>query len=142
MKSFVKSFAPTVMAAAMLLTCATPSAFAEEPAVQTNPTTIAAHPNNTMSPTKTVYPIGTKTFYKVSGSVITYADRDEGGYKAISSAYVKGNPYNTSGKSYGMYVTTNGAVHYIDLDLCRLDAGVYDKDKIRLPGMDVRRKYG
>lgn len=125
MKSIAKTFAPTVLAAAMLLTCAVPSAFAEGTAVQTNPTTITAHPNNTMSPTKTVYPIGTKTFYKVSGPVVTFADRDEGGYKAIPSAYVKGSPYNTSGKSYGMYVTTDGAVHYIDLDLCRLDAGVY-----------------
>ena len=103
---------------------ATPAAFAAEPS--TSPETISAHPDNTMSPTKTVYPIGSKTFYKVTGNQVSFADRDDGtGYIAVPSAYITGSEYNKDGVEYGMYVTNDGKVHVVDLTLCRNDGGTY-----------------
>lgn len=125
MKKFSKRVLPVVMACLMLVTSAVP-AFAATPVDQTSPTTIATHPSDTMSPTKTVYPIGTKSFYKVDGTVVSYADQDDGtGYVAIPSAFIFGSEYNTDGKEYGMYVTNDGAVHFVDMSLCHEDGGVY-----------------
>lgn len=113
-----------VLTAVMALSTAAVPAFAA-PANQTSPTTIANHPTDTMSPTKTVYPIGTKSYYKVVGTQVIYADREEdAGYTAVPSAYISGSSYN-DGHNYGMYVTNDGAVHFVDLTLCHEDGGVY-----------------
>lgn len=119
-----KKFAALALVAVVSATCIAPAAFAAEPF--TAPTSISAHPNNTMSPTKTVYPIGTKTFYKVSGTQVSFADRDDGtGYIAVPSAYISGSEYNPDNTAYGMYVTNDGTVHFVDLSLCAEDNGTY-----------------
>lgn len=112
------------LAAVMAVSSMAMPVLAEAP--QTSPTAIADHPSDTMSPTKTVYPIGTKSFYKVEGTAVRYADRDDGtGWTAVPSAYIQGGEYNKDGKDYGMYVTNDGKVHFVDLGLCELKDGVY-----------------
>lgn len=121
-----KKLAALAIATIVSATGIAPAAFAAEPFTAPNPSAVVAHPNNTMSPTKTVYPIGTKTFYKVTGTQVSYADRDDGtGYIAVPSAYISGSEYNPDNIAYGMYVTNDGSVHFVDLSLCAEDNGTY-----------------
>lgn len=124
--------ASAVMAAAMAFSFSAVPAFAADDMTEPNPV-IVAHPEDTMSPTKTVTAIGTKTFYKIdtaTGAVV-YADRDDGSgdWKAVPSSYIDGSEYNKGNKHYGMYVTGTGAdtaVNFVLLDECHQDdAGVY-----------------
>ena len=121
-KITLKKVLPVFMAVLMLAGCFATSAFAAE---STNPATIVEHPENTMSPTVTVYPIGTHAFYKVSGKTVTYADQAGEGYIAVPSAYISGSSYNVGNVAYGMYVTGSGSVHYVDLSVCYEKSGVY-----------------
>ena len=130
-RNVILTAATSVMALAMAFGTAAP-AFAAEDMVEPNPV-VAAHPDTTMQPTKTVTAIGSKTFYKVdtaTGTVV-YADRDDGSgdWIAVPSSYIDNSPYNTDNAHYGMYVTGTGAdtqVHYVLLADCHQDdAGVY-----------------
>lgn len=130
-RNVILSAATGVMALAMAFGTAVP-AFAAEDMVEPNPV-VAAHPDTTMQPTKTVTPIGSKTFYKVDAATgtVVYADRDDGSgdWTAVPSSYIDNSPYNTDNAHYGMYVTGTGAdtqVHYVLLTNCHQDdAGVY-----------------
>lgn len=91
-----------------------------------------AHPENTMNPTKTVYPIGDKSFYKITGDPMSgfnviYADRNlDGTYSEVPSAFIKGSEYNQGNLDYGMYVTDDGEFHVVALQECHLeDDGSY-----------------
>lgn len=109
-------FLPLMLALCLLLSCMAPAAFADD----------LTHPADPMAPVKTVYPIGTETFYKVNGTVVTYADGDDGsGWTAVPSALISGSEYNTAGIAYGLYVTDDGAVHSVDLALCHQDGDAY-----------------
>lgn len=93
------------------------------------------HPDDTMKPTKKVFPIGAKAFYKITGNkesgwTVVYADRDlDGTYTAVPSAFIKGSEYNVGNIDYGMYVTDDGddgKFHVVALDECHLeDDGSY-----------------
>lgn len=95
-------------------------------------TSITAHPDNTMSPTKIVTVIGKSTFYHINGDKVEYADRDNGeqenGHRkwtAVPSAYIEGSEYNVGNVKYGMYVA-GGKVHFVELSRCKEDgAGGY-----------------
>lgn len=118
-KTNFKRFLSVTLAVVMLAGCLATGAFAAE--IKAAP--VVPHPESTMSPTVNVYPIETHTFYKVTGTVVTYADRDDGtGWTAIPSAFLAASEHNTNGIAYGMYVTSDGAVHYVDMTLC------YEKD--------------
>ena len=86
----------------------------------------AQHPENTMNPTMKVSPIGTKSFYKVNedGKTVDFSDKDEVGYTAVPSAYIKNGQAN-DGTDYGMYVTKDGEVHFVALTECHNDGGDY-----------------
>ena len=85
---------------------------------------IAEHPGASdgttgMEPVKKVTVIGTHSFFKIDadGETVIYADKDEEGFEAVPSAYIKGSSYNEGDISYGMYVA-NGKVHFVDLGIC------------------------
>lgn len=106
--------------------------YAAEDTAEPNPV-VAAHPDTTMQPTKTVTPIGSKTFYKIDAATgtVVYADRDDGSgeWIAVPSRCIDNSPYNTDNAHYGMYITGTGAdtqVHYVLLADCHQDdAGAY-----------------
>lgn len=127
-KKQAKNVAVSMMAMAMAMGSVCVPAMAADDMTEPNPV-IEDHPDDTMSPTKIVTPIGTHSFYKVEGDHIVYADRDDGSeddkgkrvWHAIPSAYITGSEYNKTGYAYGMYVTTNGKVHYVNLADCHKD---------------------
>ena len=103
-RNVILTAATGVMALAMAFGTAAP-AFAAEDMVEPNPI-VAAHPDTTMQPTKTVTAIGSKTFYKVDTSTgtVVYADRDDGSgdWVAVPSSYIDNSPYNTDNAHYGI----------------------------------------
>lgn len=117
MKNFKRAMS-CAMAVAMALSCAAVPAFAAEDRTEPNPV-IEAHPDDGMSPTKVVTPIGQKTFYKISGDRVIYTDRDDGtGWEAVPSQYIKGSEYNVGNVDYGIYATSDGEVHFVALSDC------------------------
>ena len=120
-----------VMALAIAFGTAAP-VYAAEDTAEPNPV-VAAHPDTTMQPTKTVTPIGSKTFYKIDAATgtVVCADRDDGSgeWIAVPSRCIDNSPYNTDNAHYGMYITGTGAdtqVHYVLLADCHQhDAGAY-----------------
>ena len=128
-KKQAKRVAVGFMSAAMAMSAVCVPAMAADDMTEPNPV-IEEHPDDTMSPTVIVTPIGKHTFYKIVGDHIEYADRDNGDttdsgervWNAVPSAYILDSGYNIGNVAYGMYVTTNGKVHYVDLNACHKDA--------------------
>ena len=127
-KNQAKRIAVGMMSAAMAMSTVCVPAMAADDMAEPNPV-VDEHPDDTMFPTKIVTPIGTHSFYKIAGDHIEYADRDDGSqeggkrvWNASPSAYITGSSYNKTDLAYGMYVTTNGKVHYVDLNDCHKDA--------------------
>ncbi len=73
-----------------------------------------------MQGSKKVYPVGSRSFYRVTSSgTVEFADRDDGsGWIAVPSAYIKGSSYNKDDISYGVYLTAGQQLHFVDLSLC------------------------
>lgn len=97
----------------------------------------------TMQPTKQVYSIGSKAFYKIQGDAATgfsvvFADREEDpDYKAVPSAYIQGSEFNKGNASYGIYVTQDNKVHFINIEDCAFDGTNYFYDHATTDGAVV-----
>lgn len=82
------------------------------------------HPEDVMQPAKTVYAIGTQSYYKLEadGSIV-FADREEDAdYEAVPSAYIEGSSYNKENTAYGFYLTLDGKLHVVALSVCVAEA--------------------
>lgn len=121
-----------MMSMAMAMSAVCVPAMAAEDMTEPNPV-VEEHPEDTMSPTKIVTPIGKSTFYKIDGDRVAYANRDDGSvgsdgkrmWNAVPSAYIKDSEYNKGNVEYGMYVA-GGKVHFVELSACHNDgAGNY-----------------
>lgn len=126
-KNQFKRISACIMAVAVAVSCSAIPAFAQEDTVPVSDNVVDAHPDDTMNPTKEVYPIGSKSFYKIDGDAIVYADRElDDTYVAVPSAYIKGSSYNEGDVDYGMYLTSDGKVHFVALSECHDDGdGTY-----------------
>ena len=90
-----------MMSMAMAMSAVCVPAMAAEDMTEPNPV-VEEHPEDTMSPTKIVTPIGKSTFYKIDGDRVAYANRDDGSvgsdgkrmWNAVPSAYIKDSEYN------------------------------------------------
>ena len=118
MKKRFQRILACAMSLALAISCVSVSAFAMDDMEEPNPV-ITEHPDDTMSPTKVVTPIGNKAFYKIDGDAVIYADRDDGtGWTAVPSSYIKGSSYNVGDVDYGMYVVNTTEVRFVALSEC------------------------
>lgn len=80
-----------------------------------------------MNPTKQVFPIGSKAYFKIIGDAQTgfeveFADREiDESYQSVPSAFIQGSEYNQGNIAYGIYVTNDGKFHVVALDECHYD---------------------
>ena len=127
MKQKIKRISACIMAVAVAVSCTAIPAFAMEDTSAAGGNALTEHPEDTMKPTKDVFPIGNKTYYKVQDGTIVFADRElDAEYKAVPSAYIKGSASNEDDVDYGMYVTSDGEVHFVALSDCHDDGdGTY-----------------
>lgn len=116
----MKKILAGLLSVVMAFSCVCVPAFATDGA--SAPVTIAQHPTDTMNPTKTVYAIGTQSFYKVEGTTVVFADKDGEGFEAVPSKFILGSEYNTDAEEFGVYVTDDGEVHFVKLSACNLEA--------------------
>lgn len=122
-KSFLR-IVSCMLSLVMAFACVGVTALAAPFVPETQAVAIADHPDDTMNPTKTVYPIGNHAFYVINadGSV-SYAAREEAPeYEAVPAAYIFGSEYNTTGLEYGIYLTTGNEVHFVPMNECHLEA--------------------
>ena len=132
MKKRFQRIVACAMSLALAISCVSVSAFAMDDMDEPNPT-ITGHPDDTMSPTKLVTPVGNKSFYKVitddtngGEPYVVYTDRDDGtGWTAVPSSYIKGSSYNVGDVDYGMYVVGTDEVRFVALNTCHYDGQNY-----------------
>lgn len=126
-KRFLSSTAAVTLAACIWSSAAfAASAAPPHPAKPYEPAPNSSGPGTGMQFSKKIYPIESKSFYRITSSgTVEFADRDDGtGWLAVPSAYIKGSSYNKENIDYGIYLTGAASslqAHFVDTKLGALD---------------------